>query len=173
MSEQTLNARINTLEAIKFAGNDVSKMFIDSELIAMAHNARKHYQNHLEVERQKKIEEEESKQKQRDTIEREQAEQSKRRREDDELIQKINEAKKRIDEKKATIAEVTSAAETMLASGLRTKNFDTMQTAQTMFDNAKKQREELHEIEKEIENLNKTKKQKSSLITGYFQNPKK
>lgn len=89
------------------------------------------------------------------------------------MTEKINEAKKRFDDKKASIDEITSAAEKMLASGLEAKNFDTMQNAQAMFDSAKKQREELHAIEKEIEDLTKTKKHKSSLITGYFQNPKK
>lgn len=173
MSEQTINARINALEAIKCAGNDVSKMFIAPELIAMAHNARKQYHIHLEEEKQKKFEEEKSKQNQKEAIEREQAERSKRRLENDELTEKINEAKKRFDDKKASIGGITSAAENMLASGLKTKNFETMQTAQTMFDNAKQQREELHELEKEIETLSKTKKQKSSLITGYFQNPNK
>ena len=47
-----------------------------------------------------------------------------------------------------------------------------MQTAHDMFDNAKKQRDELHETGKELENLCKKKRQKSSLISAYFRPPK-
>ncbi|XP_055307211.1 uncharacterized protein LOC129571437 [Sitodiplosis mosellana] len=168
MSELTLNARINTVEAIRSVGNDVTKIFIDTDLIAMAQNARKQYQIYLDEEKKKREEEERSKQKQREAIEQEQLERSKRRLENDELTEKINEAKKRFDDKKSSIDEITSAAENMLSTGLKTKNFETMTTAQAMFDNAKKQREELQAIQIEIDNLSRAKRQKSALISGYF-----
>ena len=73
------------------------------------------------------------------------------------MAEKIDVAKKRFNEKKSTIDEITSAAEKMLSTGLETQNFETMQTAKTMFKEAKKQREQLNDIEKETENLSKTK----------------
>lgn len=114
MSEQTLNACINTVDAIKSVNKDVTKIPIDNKLISMAHNARKQYQLYLDSEKEKRLKEAETKQKESEKLEMERSARNKRKLEVDELTEKVEKARKKINEKNWSIKEMSVAADQML-----------------------------------------------------------
>lgn len=171
MSERTLNSRLNTIDAIKDVDKDVTKIQIDRELITLAHNAHAKYQDYLKEEKEKKKEEEREKiekEKRREEIMQSGVERSKRRLELDELTAQIQNVNKKIKDKEACVTDVMETAEKMLAKGIENANMETVKTAKSMLEEAKKQRSEIENEKKELERLNKKKQQESGKITNFF-----
>lgn len=151
MSEKTLNARLNTIDAIRCFGKDVTQIPIDRALITLAINARKAYGLYLEEEKQKRLEkkrQEALKEKEREEMEAIRAKRGKHRLELDELNEEISNLVKKVGDKQKTVKDITDAAERMLSKGLATNNVEQMKAAKEMLEQARKQRSEIEEDEK-------------------------
>lgn len=86
----------------------------------------------------------------------------------DELSGQIENTKKKIKEKEGGETDVMETAEKMLEKGIEKGNMETIKTAKSMLEEARKQRSALEEEKKELESLNKKKQQGSSKVTIYF-----
>lgn len=171
MSERTLNSTLNTIDGIKDVDKDVTKIQIDRELISLAHNAHAKYLDYLKAEKDKQMEEErqkKEKQKRHEENMQNTIDTSKHKLELDELTAQIQNVNKKIKDKEACITDVMESAERMLAKGIENENMETVKTAKSMLEEAKKQRSDLENEKKELERLSKKKHQESGKITNFF-----